>query len=363
MVAKHSFSPHQAFSRRDFLKVGAASLFGLLLPPKLGRLPRTPWSAGFGDLIPDQLGRVLDPNISIFDTPSFSGKLKQIYWRDNLLPITDVTVGDEEPAHNRVWYQIGNQGYAHSGSIQPVRTIVNEPVMSIPESGALAEVTVPYTDARWDVGDDQLVAYRFYYETVYWVTGVSTDRYGQVWYTAPDDKWDYDYYVPARHLRIIPPEEMAPLSPDVAPEDKRIEVHTAEQVIIAYEKDRPIFMARTATGAKFSNGDFATPPGRHYTFHKRPTRHMAAGDIASNGYDLPGVPWISYITESGIAFHGTYWHNNYGRPRSHGCINLTPQAAKWVFLWTLPTVPFGEEYGYDEFHGTPVDVISETSEE
>ncbi len=61
---------------------------------------------------------------------------------------------------------------------------------------------------------------------------------------------------------------------------------------------------------------------------------MAAGDIASNGFDLPGVPWVLYITESGISFHGTYWHNDYGRPHSHGCINLAPQAAKWLFRWT-----------------------------
>ncbi len=66
---------------------------------------------------------------------------------------------------------------------------------------------------------------------------------------------------------------------------------------------------------------------------------MATGDIASNGFDLPGVPWVLYITKSGISFHGTYWHNDYGRPHSHGCINMTPQAAKWLYRWTIPMVP------------------------
>jgi lipoprotein-anchoring transpeptidase ErfK/SrfK len=83
---------------------------------------------------------------------------------------------------------------------------------------------------------------------------------------------------------------------------------------------------------------------------------MAAGNLAYNGYDLPGVPWISYITESGISFHGTYWHNNFGRPRSHGCINLTPQDAKWIYRWTLPSVP-AEEQEVIESTGTRVDVI------
>jgi lipoprotein-anchoring transpeptidase ErfK/SrfK len=66
---------------------------------------------------------------------------------------------------------------------------------------------------------------------------------------------------------------------------------------------------------------------------------MAAGDIASNGFDLPGVPWVLYINEAGISFHGTYWHNDYGFPHSHGCINMAPQAAKWLYRWSMPTVP------------------------
>ena len=82
---------------------------------------------------------------------------------------------------------------------------------------------------------------------------------------------------------------------------------------------------------------------------------MAAGDLASSGFDLPGVPWVLYITQSGISFHGTYWHNDYGRPRSHGCINLTPQAAKWLFRWTTPNVSVDKEFVYG-FVGTRVDI-------
>ncbi len=217
-------------------------------------------------------------------------------------------------------------------------------------------MTVPYTDARWDLGMNERVAYRFYYETTHWVIGFTYASDGSPWYHVLDDKWELVLYVPAEHIRLIPSSELKIISPEVPPEAKRIEVRTLEQVVIAYEWDRPVFMAKTATGAEFSNGKFYTPAGRHKTFHKRPSRHMAAGNLARNGYDLPGIPWVSYITESGIAFHGTYWHNDYGRPRSHGCINLTSQAAKWIFLWTLPSVQPNEQYAYDEF-ATRVDVI------
>ncbi|MDP2974615.1 MAG: L,D-transpeptidase, partial [Anaerolineales bacterium] len=261
-----------------------------------------------------------------------------------------------ETAYNRVWYKIGEESYVYSGSIQPVRTVLNEPLRDLPEEGALAEVTVPYTDARWDAAKDARFAYRFYYETTHWVVGHVQDVDGNPWYRVYDDKWKFHYYAQANHLRIVPTVELAPLSPDFPAQLKRLEVRLNQQLVIAYEDQTPVFMARIASGGRFSNGTYSTPVGRHMTYHKRPYRHMAAGDLASNGYDLPGVPWVSYITESGVALHGTYWHNDFGRPRSHGCINLSSQAAKWLYRWTQPVVPPNEQIVYERY-GTAVDVL------
>ncbi|MBI3176443.1 MAG: L,D-transpeptidase [Chloroflexi bacterium] len=61
-----------------------------------------------------------------------------------------------------------------------------------------------------------------------------------------------------------------------------------------------------------------------------------SGGTPQNGYDLPGVPWVSYFAGNGAALHGTYWHNDFGTPKSAGCINLRPQDARWLFRWTLP---------------------------
>jgi lipoprotein-anchoring transpeptidase ErfK/SrfK len=65
--------------------------------------------------------------------------------------------------------------------------------------------------------------------------------------------------------------------------------------------------------------------------------------MVGDDFDLPGVPFDSYFWGS-VAIHGTYWHNDYGRPRSHGCVNVPSEAAKWIFRWTTPVVPY-EEYG------------------
>jgi lipoprotein-anchoring transpeptidase ErfK/SrfK len=62
---------------------------------------------------------------------------------------------------------------------------------------------------------------------------------------------------------------------------------------------------------------------------------------------------VSYFTSNGVALHGAYWHNNFGVPSSHGCVNMTPQAAKWIYRWTMPTVP-PENYYYSADSGTRV---------
>ena len=363
----------QSITRREFLRLGGtgfAAALGVFIPSNkilYSILNQFYIRSSFPDRIlehinqiaiipPNQQGRVLDPSINVYDKPTFSGSLVKRYWRDWVLPLADVTIGKSEDSFNMVWYKVGDEGYVHSGGIQPVFTITNPVITQIPQGGTLAEVTVPFTDAHWDPGQDKSVAYRFYYATTYWVMEIVQDAEGLPWYGVRDDKWEYMFYVPASHLRLIPSDELMPISSDVPSQMKRIEVHIPEQVMIAYEYDQPVFMARVASGAVFSNGDYSTPTGRHQTFHKRASRHMARGNLAYNGYDLPGVPWNSYITEDGIAFHGTYWHNNFGRPRSHGCINLTPQASKWVYLWTKPDVPPDQEGIYEQT-GTVVDVI------
>jgi len=373
-MRQYSFSESsQSITRKDFLKFGGLGIvaaLGFLTPDtkkftnfldqinqgSLALLTDLEVLNPTGTLLPNQQGRVLDDIIDVYDIPAFSGTVQKRYWRDWVLPITGVSVGKSEDSFNLVWYKVGDEGYVHSGVLQPVFTITNPVRTDIPPGGTLAEVTVPFTDAHWDPGQSEPVAYRFYFATTYWVMENVQDEEGNAWYGVRDDKWEYMFYVPAPHLRLVPSEELQPISANVPINMKRIEVHIPEQVMIAYEYDQPVFMARLASGAIFSNGDYSTPIGRHQIFHKRASRHMARGNLAANGYDLPGVPWNSYITEDGIAFHGTYWHNNFGRPRSHGCINLTPQAAKWVYLWTRPEAPPDQEDVYKKT-GTYVDVI------
>ena len=320
---------------------------GIFLPELSSYLPQQ-------DEFANLQARIINRTVWSFDEPNANSKRVKLYWHDLVVPITNTTISEDEAAYNRVWYELEEGGYAYSGGIQPVRTILNEP-QSIPKRGMLGEVSVPYTDAYLEPDENAEFIYRLYYETVHWVMSTVESKDGTVWYRLLDDKYEKHYYVPAEHLRLISNEELTPLSPDVPSEDKRVDVRLGEQLLLAYENGRAVFATRISTGGRRLSGTYTTPVGNFITYHKRPTRHMANGDIASNGFDFPGVPWVLYITESGISFHGTYWHNDYGIPHSHGCINMTPQAAKWLYRWTLPAVP-PEKYVVHGYVGTKVEI-------
>jgi hypothetical protein len=343
-------------SRRNFLKKTYQGFIGLLVLPYLKQNHFSNYADFTTEITPSH-GRVISSRVDVYQSPSKKSKLISTLWQDHVHPINNVTIGEEEPVYNRIWYEMGNQGFVHSGEIQPVSIQKNPEIEVIPENGRLAEVTVPFTNAFWHPNSLHLITYRLYYGTVFWVKSATRDSKGKLWYKIADDKWKIHYYVEAIHMHLFESSEISALSADIPIDQKMIEVRLKEQAVVAYENSHPVFFAKTATGARFIDGDYRTQPGSYITNRKRPSRHMAAGDPAApNSYDLPGIPWVTYLTESGVSFHGTYWHNDYGKPRSHGCINLSPADALWIYRWSSPAVPFGEET-YQEKIGTRVEIF------
>jgi lipoprotein-anchoring transpeptidase ErfK/SrfK len=331
-------------SRREFLRLSTASLLGMAVPLRFIR-KEVEVDGGL-------FGRVVEPSVDIHLTPSFVGEKLARKWRDEVLPVEAAVIGDRVPEHNRIWYLIKDRGYVHSSGIQPVRDEPNEPILAIPASGLLMEISVPYVEAYWRPRTDGERAYRFYYGSTHWIVGVSRDVQLNRWYRIRDDRYTYHYYAPAEAFRPIPEARLAPITPDIPLEEKRIVIDLTNQWVHCFEGEQAVFSTKVSTGRRFGNSWFLTPQGEFITFRKRPSRHMAAGNLAS-GYDLPGVPWVAYITKEGIAFHGTYWHNDFGTPRSHGCINMTLEASNWLYRWSRPTVPFKDEEVWVNF-GTQV---------
>ena len=123
---------------------------------------------------------------------------------------------------------------------------------------------------------------------------------------------------------------------------KWIDVSILRQSLVAYEGTRPVFATLVSTGAD-GLGD---PKETHSTVRGAfviHTKHVTVtmdGDEPGDVYDLRDVPYVQYFMD-GYALHGAYWHDEFGTPRSHGCINLSPADAAWLFAWTDPEVPEG----------------------
>lgn len=119
-------------------------------------------------------------------------------------------------------------------------------------------------------------------------------------------------------------------------EGKWIEVDLSEQVLIAYEGSTIVFKTRISSG----RGRTPTVTGQF-----RIQRKYESQTMTGPGYYLPAVPYVMYFFQ-GYSLHGTYWHNNWGVPMSHGCINLSKSDAKWLYEWTEPVVPAGSKAAF-----------------
>jgi lipoprotein-anchoring transpeptidase ErfK/SrfK len=247
-----------------------------------------------------------------------------------------------------------------------VKTNFNVPPKSWPEEHhQLCEVTVPYTQLhrRLSGGKWERIN-KIYYQTVHWAVGLDEGPDGEPWLELYDEAAEVTYFAPAAHIRLIADEEISPTSVDVPPEKKRIFISRARQVLQAFENGELVFETRVSTGIndpEIVPAGRKTPPGRWRVYSKMPTKHMGNVDLtgAPDVYTLPGVPWTMFFHElhTGVAMHGAYWHDNYGVPMSHGCVNLKPEDSKWLFRWTTPIWPptdwrWWERTGY----GTVVDV-------
>jgi hypothetical protein len=184
---------------------------------------------------------------------------------------------------------------------------------------------------------------RLYYGSVHWIDGIDAGPDGEPWYRIFDELVGFPYHVQAIHLRPIPFEEWAPIKPEIALEDKRIEVNLGTQTLTAYESDQAVFQTNISSGIATAQQDpkvlsTKTPTGEFRIITKYPSKHMGNGSLfaAPEDYELPGVPWTSFFHESGYAFHGTYWHDNFGTPMSRGCVNMRIDEARWLFQWVRP---------------------------
>ena len=337
----YNFRTMKSLSRREFLKLGGLSLGSLAFSPHLN---------DYFDFDDSDLVRVATNSISVYSKPSDKSSIISTWYRDEILRIYQEVVAGE-PVINPVWYRVWG-GYVHRARLQRVKVLYNDtlPALNLDEGlKRPVEVTVPYTEP-WRTSKTygwQKLGFRLYYGSVHLVEAIEDGPTGEPWYRVNDDLAGL-YHVNPLHVRPIPDEEMAPISPDLEVQDKRLEVNLTTQVLMAFENGQQVLKTTISSGLpsgpRGPNGlSTKTPQGSFRILEKDPAKHMGNGNLFADAddYELPGVPWTCFFTTQGHAFHGTYWHQNFGTPMSHGCINMRTEEAKWLFLWALPKHEIG----------------------
>jgi hypothetical protein len=324
-------------SRREFLRYAGTAAFLPLLDhihapgpaPALGRLVTATY---------------------VRDAAKPDGKILKTLAFNDLVTITEAVEGTGLWPTNIVWYNTPD-GYVYSSFVQPVENAPQPVVWELPPEGYWAEVSIPFVPARGKPDPAAWRSYLLYYSSVFRVIGVQAAADGSAWYGLAE--WSLtrpSFYVPAESMRIIPASDLTPLSPGA---DKSIKVTLSTQVFEAFENGQLVYSGHVASGLINR-----TPTGHHKVVRKGASSHMTGGSREDyTYYDLPGVPFCTYFTWMGNAIHGTYWHNDYGRPRSHGCVNVSPTDARWVFRWTEPAVPYDTRSLSPITDGTPVEVV------
>jgi hypothetical protein len=347
-------------SRRDFLKLGSSALAASVVPSwKALTLP----DAYLPQLSTEPLGRMgraLGGGVAFYDKPERGATRLAYRGRDDSFDIIGEVRSPGLNAHNDLWYETP-EGYAFSAWVQPMLKYAPQPTFfDLGEWGLWGEVCQPYTSAKIAPHITAAEKYRYYYGTTYHILGVQRDDQGNDWYQAFDElPPTTSYWLPAQDVRIFPRSELAPISPFVG--DKRVEVDLTEQLVTCFENGQVVYSCGCASGAAFTMEDgsianFGTPRGDHTVLLKQASRHMVGEDENSPDYfDLPGVPWDTFFDLEGRAIHGTYWHNDYGVPRSHGCVNVSIDSARWIYRWTHPIGGYEDDYIQSNWRvGTPI---------
>lgn len=170
--------------------------------------------------------------------------------------------------------------------------------------------------------------------------GGEVERDGTIWYKIVFDEWlrypdrlKDDWYVSADYVDVLLDEgDKTTWENGNATTTKKIIISRNEQKLYAYENDQLFLEISISTGLELT----PTPRGTFTVFKKTPSRYMQGpvpGLPDNQTYDLPGVPWNLYFTHGGAVIHGAYWHNSFGTPYSHGCVNLPPEQAQILYIW------------------------------
>jgi hypothetical protein len=141
-------------------------------------------------------------------------------------------------------------------------------------------------------------------------------------------------WIAAADVRVFPP---APPPPMLESRERWIDVDLDTQILVAYEGELAVYATLVSSGGTTT----PTETGVYRMWLKESEADMK-GLNGEDPYSVATVPWTQFFSpEKGLALHTAYWHDQFGTRRSHGCVNLAPRDARWLYFWSDPQVPAG----------------------
>jgi hypothetical protein len=144
---------------------------------------------------------------------------------------------------------------------------------------------------------------------------------GVIWHNIGKEGWVRHDFVAVTHVRQRPAA--------VEAHEYWIDVDLTEQIFAAYEGDRMVFAGLVSSGL----ARWPTRTGLNQVWERRLLSPMRGGVVGDDYYYIDDVAHSMYY-DGEIALHGAFWHDDFGRPKSHGCVNMSPRTAEWVYNWS-----------------------------
>jgi hypothetical protein len=279
-------------------------------------------------LLPFDYARVWQKPVPVYSAPGDPATMTPI---DTLLPPDSwVSIDEEVEQAGRLWYRIADQAYVLADALLPgAPSLFHGITVTQTLTYPLVYIATQGLNVRARPGaaaNNPPIATLNRYETADYL---GSQRAGDaLWHQIGENRWIHGAYA-----RVVYPVQR----PESVPADARwIAVDLAQQTLAAYEGDQLVFVTLVSSGRP----PWYTPKGLNRIWIKLQTGDMQGGLVERGDYyALQDVPWIMYFNKD-VGLHAAYWHDRFGYPSSHGCVNLSPRDAKWLFDWATPQLPF-----------------------
>jgi hypothetical protein len=278
-------------------------------------------------LLPFRYVRILDKEVPVYSTTGDPSRMTPDQYL--LPPDSWVSIDEELEADGWLWYRIDENAYVLASDVSPGSpsafqgTLLEEEIQHL-----VGFVAAPNLNVRARPGatpDNPPIGTLARYEVIS-ITG-SEEADDGVWYQIGEDQYIHSAF--ARVVYQVPRPTEIPLG------DRWIAVDLAQQTLAAFEGDRMVLATLVASGRP----PWYTPKGLYRIWIKLQTAPMEGGIVERGDYYyLQDVPWTMYFAKD-VGLHGAYWHDRFGIPSSHGCVNLSPLDAQWLFEWATPLFP------------------------